>query len=217
MHLVKYIIIYFIIYFDNLIANQNDFNPYETLSLSRTASDKEIRQAYKKLAKYWHPDKNSEPNAHDQFTKINAAYEVKAEEKKKGLFNSYKFIIFRFFPIQRNDKIMMNMVQHHKIIIMVLIPIIFEIHLICFEHIFFKKHHPVQRKLLIHSKFPSVCFINLIYLLHFFFASEFLNNILPNSDKKPYLIFGSTNFCFHCRQPLTIFRSMENQLNDVGM
>jgi curved DNA-binding protein CbpA len=77
MRLIKYIIICFI----NLSVAQNDFNPYEILGLSRTASDKEIRQEYKKLAKYWHPDKNSEPNAHEQFTKINAAYEVK--EKKQ--------------------------------------------------------------------------------------------------------------------------------------
>jgi DnaJ family protein C protein 16 len=76
MHLIKYIIIYLIVCFYNLSANQNDFNPYETLGLSRTASDKEIRQAYKKLAKHWHPDKNSEPNANEKFTKITAAYEV---------------------------------------------------------------------------------------------------------------------------------------------
>lgn len=77
MHLIKYILIYFLLYFSNISTNQNDFDPYKTLGISRTASDKEIRQSYKKLAKYWHPDKNSQPNAHDQFTKINAAYEVK--------------------------------------------------------------------------------------------------------------------------------------------
>jgi curved DNA-binding protein CbpA len=79
MHLIKYLYIYFLICLCNITANNdnNDFNPYEVLGLKRTASDKDIRQAYKKLAKHWHPDKNSEPNAHEQFTKINAAYEVK--------------------------------------------------------------------------------------------------------------------------------------------
>jgi DnaJ family protein C protein 16 len=77
MYLIKSILIYLILCLYPLSAIENDFNPYETLGLSRTASDKEIRQAYKKLAKHWHPDKNSEPNANDQFTKITAAYEVK--------------------------------------------------------------------------------------------------------------------------------------------
>lgn len=47
--------------------------------------------------------------------------------------------------------------------------------------------------------------------------SEFLSNILPNSDKKPYVLFGSTNFCFLCRQPLATFRSLEQQFNEVGI
>ena len=76
MYLIKYFLIYFLLYFDCFSANDKDFNPYEILGVSRTASDQEIRKAYKKLAKHWHPDKNSQPNAHDQFTKINHAYEV---------------------------------------------------------------------------------------------------------------------------------------------
>ncbi len=81
MYLIKSFFIYFLFCFDNLSANEDNFNPYTILGLSRTASDQEIRQAYKKLAKHWHPDKNSEPNAHEQFTKINAAYEVNKQKK----------------------------------------------------------------------------------------------------------------------------------------
>ncbi|CAF3964801.1 unnamed protein product [Rotaria sp. Silwood1] len=89
MYSIKYIIIYFILGFYNLSANENNFNPYEILGLSRTASDKEIRQAYKRLAKYWHPDKNSETNAHEQFTKINAAYEILSDIKKRQQYDEY--------------------------------------------------------------------------------------------------------------------------------
>lgn len=48
-------------------------------------------------------------------------------------------------------------------------------------------------------------------------SREFLTNILPNSDKKPYVLFGSTNFCLHCRQALAAFRALEKQFNDVGI
>jgi thiol-disulfide isomerase/thioredoxin len=48
-------------------------------------------------------------------------------------------------------------------------------------------------------------------------CSEFLSNILPNSDKKPYVLFGSTNFCLQCRQALVVFRALEKQFNDVGI
>jgi DnaJ-class molecular chaperone len=91
MHSVKYILIYILLYLCNSLATNHDFNPYDVLGLARTASDKEIRTAYKKLARHWHPDKNSEPNAHDQFTKINAAYEVTHKTNSKqiilGLFS----------------------------------------------------------------------------------------------------------------------------------
>lgn len=82
MRFVNTLLICFLLCQCHLLADNNDFNPYEVLGLSRTASEKDIRQAYKKLARHWHPDKNSEPNAHDQFTKINAAYEVRTETRE---------------------------------------------------------------------------------------------------------------------------------------
>jgi len=89
MHLIKSFLICFILCFYNLSANEDNFNPYTILGLSRTASDQEIRQAYKKLAKHWHPDKNSEPNAHDQFTKINNAYEVKEKTNMMNIIEHF--------------------------------------------------------------------------------------------------------------------------------
>ena len=155
MHLVKYLLIFCLVALRHLSANHNnDFNPYDVLGLTRTASDKEIRQAYKKLARHWHPDKNSEPNAHEQFTKINAAYEV-----TNFSFNQIELIFFRFYPIRQNGRITMNTARHLKIIIVVLIPIIFVILMIYFAlisvEIFISsmRHQPVLRNSFIHESF----------------------------------------------------------------
>ena len=49
---------------------------YSVLGVEPSASARTIKQAYKSLAKVWHPDKNNEPDANDKFMKINQAYEV---------------------------------------------------------------------------------------------------------------------------------------------
>lgn len=49
---------------------------YSVLGVSRSASNKEIKKAYKKLALELHPDKNDAPDANEKFMQINAAYEV---------------------------------------------------------------------------------------------------------------------------------------------
>ncbi|KAL1129052.1 hypothetical protein AAG570_013584, partial [Ranatra chinensis] len=58
---------------------------YELLGVQKTADNREIRRAFKKLAVTLHPDKNQEdPDAHDRFIKITRAYEVlKDDEKRK--------------------------------------------------------------------------------------------------------------------------------------
>ncbi|GAB1598037.1 dnaJ homolog subfamily C member 10-like [Argonauta hians] len=63
---------------------------YEVLKVSRSASQKEIRQAFKKLAVSEHPDKKTDdPDAHEKFLKITRAYEVLKDDKLRKKFDTY--------------------------------------------------------------------------------------------------------------------------------
>lgn len=54
---------------------------YETLGVSKNASADEIKKAYRRLARQYHPDINKEKGAEEKFKEINAAYEILSDEK----------------------------------------------------------------------------------------------------------------------------------------
>lgn len=63
-------------------------DPYATLGVPRTASDKEIKSAYRKLAKELHPDKNKDnPAATDRFGKVTQAYDLLSDKDKRARFD----------------------------------------------------------------------------------------------------------------------------------
>lgn len=64
-----------------------DKNYYELLGISVDATKKEIREAYLKLAKKYHPDTSKEENAEEMMTKINEAYNVLSDEKKRAKYD----------------------------------------------------------------------------------------------------------------------------------
>ena len=67
---------------------------YETLGISENASADEIKKAYRKLARKYHPDVNKDKEAVEKFKEINAAYEVLSDKKKKDEYDMYGDQIF---------------------------------------------------------------------------------------------------------------------------
>ena len=63
---------------------------YKTLGVSRTASDKDIKQAYRKLARQYHPDVNpGNKSAEEKFKDINNAYEVLSDPEKRKKYDQF--------------------------------------------------------------------------------------------------------------------------------
>ena len=63
---------------------------YEVLGVSRGASEDEIKKAYKKMARKYHPDLNpGDKTAEEKFKEVNEAYEVLSDADKKARYDQY--------------------------------------------------------------------------------------------------------------------------------
>ncbi|WP_155286623.1 molecular chaperone DnaJ [Lacticaseibacillus zhaodongensis] len=69
------------------MAENKDY--YAVLGVSRDASDDEIKKAFRKLSKKYHPDINHDPGAEDKFKEINEAYQVLSDKQKRAAFDQY--------------------------------------------------------------------------------------------------------------------------------
>ena len=71
------------------MADKRDY--YDVLGLSKGASEDEIKKAYRKLAKQYHPDINKSPDAEAKFKEINEAYEVLSDSQKRSNYDQFGF------------------------------------------------------------------------------------------------------------------------------
>jgi DnaJ-class molecular chaperone len=62
-------------------------DPYDVLGVSKTATEAEIKSAFRKLAKKYHPDQSKEPKAKERFAEVGLAYEIVGDDKKRKAFD----------------------------------------------------------------------------------------------------------------------------------
>jgi molecular chaperone DnaJ len=69
------------------MSTKRDF--YEVLGVDRTATAEEIKRAFRRLAREYHPDVNKSPDAEARFKEINEAYEVLSDQEKRGMYDRF--------------------------------------------------------------------------------------------------------------------------------
>ncbi len=70
-----------------MATTERDF--YLILGVERTATDAEIKRAFRKLAQQWHPDVNTDPAAQERFKEINEAYQVLSDPDRRTRYDSF--------------------------------------------------------------------------------------------------------------------------------
>src|SRR5665213_441791 len=81
------------------MASQPKHDYYKTLGIERAAQEDEIRKAYRKLARKYHPDLNpGDKSAEDRFKNVQEAYDVLSDSKKRSMYDQVGFYSDSGFP-----------------------------------------------------------------------------------------------------------------------
>uniref|UniRef100_A0A4X2JXF0 DnaJ homolog subfamily C member 16 n=1 Tax=Vombatus ursinus TaxID=29139 RepID=A0A4X2JXF0_VOMUR len=172
------------------ILSALDLDPYRVLRVSRAASQADIKKAYKKLAREWHPDKNKDPGAEDKFIQISKAYEILSNEEKRSNFDRYGDAGENTGYHQAQQPQGHHFHHFHDSFY--------------FDESFFHFPFHSERRDSSDEK----------YLLHF---SHYVNEVVPDSFRKPYLIKITSDWCFSCIHIEPVWKEVVQELEGLGV
>jgi molecular chaperone DnaJ len=74
-----------------ILQRNRNYNFYEVLGVEKTSTNEQIRSAYLKLAKQYHPDMNNDEGAEEKFKSITTAYEALNNQRNRDLYDAYMY------------------------------------------------------------------------------------------------------------------------------
>ncbi|XP_051737115.1 dnaJ homolog subfamily C member 16 isoform X1 [Ctenopharyngodon idella] len=172
---------------DAVVESAAGFDPYKVLGVTRSASQAEIKKVYKRLAKEWHPDKNKNPDAEDMFIKITKSYEILTNEEKRASYDRYGQTD-NSHPYGRGHYGFRHFHDNFY-----------------FDETFF--HFPFNNK-------GGRDFADSKYTLHF---NQYVNEVVPDSFKRPYLIKITSDWCFSCIHIEPVWKETVQELETLGI
>ncbi|CAN7986790.1 unnamed protein product [Ixodes hexagonus] len=165
-------------------------NPYETLGVPRSADAAEIKRAYKRLVKEWHPDKNKDPAASEKFIEVTKAYELLTDPERKENFDRYGQTEdtpnFRRQP----DYSQFNRYDFDP-----------------FESMFTKGNMKFQFKFTQGSVFHKATIT----------LKTYENRVVPDSKYKPYFVLFYGDLCFPCLHVEPIWQRIVQEMEPLGV
>ncbi|XP_022090264.1 dnaJ homolog subfamily C member 16-like [Acanthaster planci] len=184
--IIMWLIFVVVIFSFVLPCVSSDFtDPYSVIGVSRTASQREIKKAYKNLARQWHPDKNREEGAEERFIQIQQAYEILSNEEKRAEYDLYGHVDTGNRPHR----------HHHR-----------------------------------HDPFAGFHFGQDGFQFRFtnqgssagsdsrrVTLDRFERGILPESQRKPFLLFVTGDWCFSCVRVEEVWRDAVLELEKLGI
>lgn len=81
---------------------ENKRNYYDVLGINKNSNSDEIKMAYRKLAKKYHPDVSKEKNAESKFKEIGEAYEILSDPNKKRIYDQFGHTNFDYQNVNNN-------------------------------------------------------------------------------------------------------------------
>jgi len=167
------------------------FRPYEILEIKRGATQQEVKKAYRRLVKDYHPDKNKAPDAQDKFVRLTKAYELLSDPERRRMYDNHGVTEDSPNFNKKHDYSQYNRFGDP------------------FDHLrdlfgdnFNSFKSSGSRENIFHKQ--SITY------------KAYANTLVPNSYKQPYLILFYSDWCFSCAQVIPMWAKLVEELEPIG-
>lgn len=167
------------------------FRPYDILEIKRGATQQEVKKAYRRLVKDYHPDKNKSPDAQEKFVKLTKAYELLSDPERRRMYDNHGVTEDSPNFNKRHDYSQYNRFGDP------------------FDHLrdlfgdnFNSFKSSGSRENIFHKQ--SITY------------KAYANTLVPNSYKQPYLILFYSDWCFSCAQVIPMWAKLVEELEPIG-